>query len=268
MQYKHTRFDDSVNVTSSNPFADFISYILTVLLLIAGVYYFSAYLVEFSIPYIDQKMEKRIWSVMFDNYYSAKNKARSEQNIKAEKYLQELLDKIPKDKSEGSDYKVILVDDKNVNAMALPSGKIIVYSGLLEKIKSENGLVFVLGHELGHFAHRDHLRGMGRGVIAGLLLSPLADFSGVGIIIGSFDMYFSREQELQADEYGLQAMNSVYGHAGGAVEFFEYVQENDRETFITKYSSSHPVSKERIENIKSLISAKNMKELATITKKL
>ena len=46
-----------------------------------------------------------------------------------------------------------------MNAVALPGGNIVVFAGLLKEIKSENELAMILGHELGHFAHRDHLRG-------------------------------------------------------------------------------------------------------------
>lgn len=271
MQYRHTEFDESVNVTRSNPLSDFISYILAIFLLIASVYYFSVYAVELVIPYIDKKMESRIWGVLFDEHFSAKNKTRNEKTVEAEKYLQQLLDKIPKENLEGNDYQVILVEDDKINAMALPSGKIVVYTGLIKEIKSENALVFVLGHELGHFAHRDHLRVMGRGLIAGLLLSPFTDFGGaniIGSISSSFDTHFSREQELAADEYGLQSLNTIYGHAGGAIEFFDYVKENQKESLVTKYSSTHPVSEDRIENLKNIIRVKNIKERPVLAKKV
>ena len=42
--------------------------------------------------------------------------------------------------------------------------------GLLENVESENELAFVLGHELGHFRNRDHLRGLGRGIAFSLVL--------------------------------------------------------------------------------------------------
>ena len=57
------------------------------------------------------------------------------------------------------------IDDSDVaNAMALPGGLIIVTQGLLDEVQSENELAFVVGHELGHFRNRDHLRALGRGI--------------------------------------------------------------------------------------------------------
>ncbi|MCK7469774.1 MAG: M48 family metalloprotease [Desulfomicrobium escambiense] len=44
----------------------------------------------------------------------------------------------------------------------LPGGHVVVFSGLLNTVTSENELAFILAHEMGHFQHRDHLRGAGR----------------------------------------------------------------------------------------------------------
>lgn len=49
--------------------------------------------------------------------------------------------------------------------MALPGGRILLTKGLLEYLQTEYGLVFVLGHEVGHIVHRDHIRGIGRQII-------------------------------------------------------------------------------------------------------
>jgi Zn-dependent protease with chaperone function len=59
-------------------------------------------------------------------------------------------------------YKIHIIPDPRINAMALPGGNIVVFSALIKETGSENELAFVLAHELGHFANRDHLRGLGR----------------------------------------------------------------------------------------------------------
>ena len=45
-------------------------------------------------------------------------------------------------------------DDKQVNAFALPGGKVAVYTGILPITRDENGLAAVLGHEIGHVIAR------------------------------------------------------------------------------------------------------------------
>ena len=81
--------------------------------------------------------------------------------------------------------------------MALPGGQIMVFSGLLKKVNLENELAMVLGHELGHYAHRDHLRGMGRGlgVTLGLAMLFGQDSAVAGIASDLFlgmEMRYSR----------------------------------------------------------------------------
>jgi Zn-dependent protease with chaperone function len=61
------------------------------------------------------------------------------------------------------------VQSDAVNAMAVPGGKMVVFSGLLDSLSSTNGLMFVLAHEVGHFKNRDHLRLMGRGIVLSIL---------------------------------------------------------------------------------------------------
>ena len=126
-----------------------------------------------------------------------------------------------------------MADNPTANAMALPGGNIVVYTGLLDRVASENELAFVLAHELGHYAHRDHLRGMGRAlvfaVIAGLLFGP---DSGTGSLLagalGLTELSFSRRQETRADAFAVAALHCAYGHVGGSTDFFDRIGQGAR----------------------------------------
>lgn len=72
--------------------------------------------------------------------------------------------------------------DDTVNAIALPGKKIIVFKGLLDQVKSLNSLYFIIGHEVGHIIHRDHLKSMGRALAVSLGLF----FINVGADTNSF----------------------------------------------------------------------------------
>lgn len=270
MQYQHPQFDESVNVTPGRPLIDFGTYLLAIIVLMAAIFYGSLYAVELVIPHIDPQTEQRIWNaILRDRFVSDSGKA-DKALAQQESYLQSLLDRIPKDGLTGAHYQVILVKDSEANALALPSGKIIVYTGLLEKLKTENGIVFVLGHELGHFANRDHLRGMGRILIAGLLAAPLmTDVSSplLNSIGAGLDMHFSRKQESAADEYGLHALIALYGHAGGATEFFDTIQKAEKDSLIWQYASTHPVTGERLAHLNEIIEKEKIVTLPTIPKK-
>jgi Zn-dependent protease with chaperone function len=129
-----------------------------------------------------------------------------------------------------------VVDDPSPNAFALPGGWIIVTTGLLDRIRTENELAFVLGHELGHFRNRDHLRGLGRGVAWGIVSATLGLGDGAASTLarvagGLSNRHFDRDQESDADEVGLELLEAEYGHVGGATAVFTTVlaEEGDRD---------------------------------------
>ncbi|MBT9315182.1 M48 family metallopeptidase [Leptothoe spongobia] len=164
---------------------------------------------------------------------------------------------LPPEQKIERDYQVIYVPEETVNALAIPGDRIILYQGLLAKVQSENELMMVLGHELGHFTNRDHLSGLSRQVLISLSLSALlGDFGSIGSIATNSiaalsNAQFSQRQEQQADRVGLTLLNQTYGHAAGAIDFFEQLsRENASELAIL---ASHPPSSRRVRNLKHLI---------------
>lgn len=142
------------------------------------------------------------------------------------------------------------------NAMAFPGGLIVVTTGLLDRVETENELAFVLGHELGHFRNRDHIRQLGRGLVLVMLVEALSsNKAGSGLGFGIADLTirgFSRRQETSADGFGLEILHAEYGHIGEAWRFFERLEsENQGDFIMLKYYSTHPVAGDRIENLKN-----------------
>lgn len=137
-----------------------------------------------------------------------------------EKQLNQILDKLenllPEKSKKDRDYQVLYIREDVVNAMAIPGDTIIIYEGLLKKIESENELVMILGHELGHFQNRDHLHRLGNMLLVKILLSYfLGDLetlsSGVDVINVIVNSQYSQKQESKADEIGLNLLNQYYG---------------------------------------------------------
>ena len=149
------------------------------------------------------------------------------------------------------EFRVEIDDSTDANAMALPGGLIIVTTGLLDQVESENELAFVLGHELGHYRNRDHLRALGRGVVFGLLFAVTTggDISSVGINVADLTLRsFNRKQELSADEFGLELVYTQYGHVDQAWKLFERWDDGEDALFdVLGYTSTHPQPEDRIE---------------------
>ncbi len=140
-----------------------------------------------------------------------------------------------------------------VNAFAFPGGRIFLTKGLLEKMQSENGLVFVLGHEAGHVVHRDNIRGLGRQIILGLG-AALFGFGGAETLVTiseTIGFKYDRDQESRADEYGLELTKKIYGHTWGSEELFKILSEDENllERSLARLASTHPPSLDRIKKI-------------------
>jgi Zn-dependent protease with chaperone function len=157
-------------------------------------------------------------------------------------------------------FRVEIDDSEMANAMALPGGLIIVTQGLLDQVESENELAFVLGHELGHFKNRDHLRALGRGLVLSVFFAVVTgnDVGGIGIKAADLTLRgFSREQETKADEFGLSIVHAEYGHVNEAWRLFERwaITDNSFIDFVT-YLSTHPDAGDRIADMRSLAEEK------------
>jgi predicted Zn-dependent protease len=164
-----------------------------------------------------------------------------------------------------------VVDQSEPNAFAVPGGRIVITRGLLESVSSESELAFVLGHEIGHFKQRDHLRGLGRGLALGIAISAL-DLGGAG---GALDLvsgatgiagrHFDRSQESGADEIGLELVWREYGHVSGALKFFDRFPRptGSLEKQFQSYLATHPVHSDRIASLRGMADARGWRQDGT-----
>lgn len=172
------------------------------------------------------------------------------------KTLQQMVDALSQCAKVDFAVSVGIVDQEDVNAVALPGKQILVFQGLLDVVESDIGLAFVLAHELAHFKHKDHLRGLGRGIVLGglsVLLtgtnSALTEALMPAAQIG--ESQYSRSRESAADKAALETIKCHYGRVDGASELFEYLHEHHSTLLsFSHYLASHPDSAERIQNLK------------------
>lgn len=161
-----------------------------------------------------------------------------------------------------ANYKVYLT--KEVNAWAMASGCIRVYSGLMDMM-NDNEVTAVLGHEMGHVA-LGHTRkamqvaygtsalrtaaGSAGGIASELSQSQLADMGEKFV-----NAQFSQKQESEADDYSFDLLKKRGIDPIGLATSFDKLSKLDGGDNSTGMFDSHPPSKERADHIRARIAA-------------
>jgi predicted Zn-dependent protease len=158
-------------------------------------------------------------------------------------------------------YEFVVLNSSVPNAWTLPGGKIAVNRGLLLALGDESELAAVLGHEVVHAAARHPAQSMQRGLALqaallglgiGLADTSYGSLAGAGASIGAalVAQSYSREQELEADHYGMIYMSRAGYDPQAAVtlqETFVRLAEGRQGGWLEGMFSSHPPSIERVE---------------------
>jgi Zn-dependent protease with chaperone function len=248
--------DEEVNVSRTHPLREaalLVGGLLGVVVLFALV---TAFAVDLVVPWLPPRFEMKI----FSGIWLAPAGEGEEPNANAA-LLQDLVERLARHWPENPyAFRTRVWQAEQVNAFALPGGWVVVSTGLLEQTASENELAFVVGHEIGHFRNRDHLRGLGRGVAFGLVLVALGT-SGAGTAADLASLAgqlaqrsFDRDQEVAADAFGLALVAEEYGHVAGAADFFRKAPGTDGllGEKMQGYLSTHPLHDDRIDALAAL----------------
>lgn len=175
-------------------------------------------------------------------------------NDSASYYIQKFVNELEVDDTYPLEAKV--VESEEVNAFALPGGRIFVYSGILEKMDSYKELTALLGHEISHVTNRHSLKSMSRGVASNIVLSSVfGDAGGLSVnLISKVNEFksldYSRDLETEADNEGLQVMLDNKVDPQGMVNLLKLLKSvNNSEPYLMKYLSTHPDTDSRIQNV-------------------
>ena len=244
--------EDNVNVGKSNAGIEFVILLAGIAAICFLVYIFADSIGSFFIDRMSNETQIKI-----ENAFSFTTKpaasAKNENIIR----LENIRDKItPLDKNlQGkSKFPIYEVPEKEINAFITPNGTIFFTEGLLNEVKDEEMLTFVLAHELGHYAHRDHLKSMSRQLIAAVITSIFASGNNdINLTLGSISdlngLTYSRKQEREADKYANEIVYKIYGNNNGAVEFFRMLEKKEKAPEFLQYFSTHPSTKQRLKLI-------------------
>lgn len=174
--------------------------------------------------------------------------------------LVEIGDKLTKKIKSLHKFNFIKMYSDEVNAFALPGGFIFMNSAIINFCdEDKDQLAFILAHEMAHVI-KGHafnrllaeysINTISRLVKAtGLLQTAAKELTRKFLIT-----HYSRENEFEADEFGVRLMTAAGYQSKGASEFFKKLEKlNSDKANYPEYFSSHPNTKARLENIRKLL---------------
>ena len=168
---------------------------------------------------------------------------------------------------------LVIINDKQINAFAVPSGLIGINVGLLDKAKSLDEIVSVIAHEIAHVSQRHYqhrndektkqLLMQAGGLLAGVAASKVGDGdAAAAVMLGSQAMSanaaasYSRGQEREADRIGMQIMNQAGYDVNAMPSFFATLDQQNpvkSNTLIPSFILSHPLTADRISEARARV---------------
>lgn len=206
--------------------------------------------------------EKQIDQMALQAYQKFRSEAKISNNIKWQAMVDRVARRVTQASGEEENWEWILVEDDQVNAWAMPGGKIAVYTGLLPVVHTEAGLAAVLGHEVAHVTREHGYKQYARAIrssVAGLVIGAATAIGGqllcksescryltglggaaAGFAITFFERKFSREQELEADNRGQIYMAKAGYLPSESVEVWERMSQQQKGPQPLAFMSTHP----------------------------
>lgn len=140
------------------------------------------------------------------------------------------------------------------NALALPSGTIVMTDELVQLAETDKELHAVLAHELGHVVHRHGLRSLlQNSIISVIVIAITGDLSSLSVGIPTLlvESKYSREFEREADIYAINMMSQNEIPAHHFADILTRLSEKHKMPSgrIVNYISTHPATEDRVKII-------------------
>ena len=156
------------------------------------------------------------------------------------------------------EYRFFVIEDKELNAFAIPGGNVYVNSAIL-KVANDDELATVLSHEVGHIAARHSVKkvqaALGYQIVMSIAFSK-ASSADVGqaldVVFNIVSLGYSREDERLADQLAIKYAYRAGFNPRGMITFLYKLEEEAKKqgaTYHLIFLSSHPSLGERIKNM-------------------
>ncbi len=154
-------------------------------------------------------------------------------------------------------YHFFLIEKDELNAFTTPGGNIYVYTGLLDKLTTDDQIAAVLAHEIGHCAARHTVKkfqaALGYNIVSSIIISQIAEAQAQKITAMSTNAVmsiifsaYSRQDEYEADRLGLKYMHLACFDPQASAQTFEILKAESKGPQPPVFLTSHPYLQDRI----------------------
>lgn len=160
-------------------------------------------------------------------------------------------------------YQFFLIEKNEMNAFTTPGGRIYVFSGLIDKLRSDDEVASVLAHEIGHCAARHTVKkfqaALGYNLVGSIILGQvgegaqqIASMSSNMIMNIVFSAY-GRKDEYEADRLGIKYLHLAGYDPRASITMLQILQRESKGAGAPTVLRSHPHIPDRIEAAKKEI---------------
>ena len=186
------------------------------------------------------------------------------QNLYVNCVANQIIEQVPK-RTFAGEWEVVVFEDEQINAFALPGGKIGIYTGLLKVAKNQHQLAAVIGHEVGHVIaehgnermSQNTLVGIGMEVTNQVLASNRVSYNkeimsaiGLGMQVG-VQLPFNRTHESEADVIGLDLMARAGFKPAESIALWQNMESASGGQRPMEFLSTHPAPQTRIRQLQA-----------------
>ncbi len=223
---------------------------------------------EDNLPLVSEARERRLGEREHPRIVAAFGGAYQDQRLQAG--LDDIVDRLARVSPRPDiPYRLTVLNTPAVNAFALPGGFLYVTRGLLALANDEDEIAAVLSHEMGHVSARHAAKresqassGSVVGRVAQQALRNPLNAAGAATAARSLNASFSRQQEFEADQIGLETAVQAGYDPYGAATFLQSMRDDrarrdrllrqDEESSGTNFLATHPSTPDRISRVLEL----------------
>ncbi|SIN70615.1 M48 family metallopeptidase [Chitinophaga niabensis] len=225
---------------------------LIVLLVIAGIllsghFYVLPWCVNRVVDRLPLSFDKELGDLAAQSIHETSDPAGSQ-------ILRNFAHQIQWDTQDTLSFSIVKSDIEN--AYALPGGRIVVYTGLLEKLHTSDQLAALLSHEVAHVTHRHSVKKLCRDMSTTMLVSIALGSAGGAtntLYANASSLYsltYSRQYEQEADLMGMETLRRNHINQLGMLQLMQVLQQLDQQTNIPEFVRTHPLTDNRVNYVR------------------